>query len=785
MKKWFTRLGLALALFAGTTTAMAQETLVVDGSKSYLWELNQGTNYTLPGTDGTWYCQPGFFTHVNGDVWKFNANGMADFAYAIVLDAEKKYIQVEFLNATNGEGIDNAPLATFGTNKAIYVNGNENIGFPSYAVSPINWGGGKDVPVPMIGDGIYQLVMVGGQQINASSINFKFFMGKNWGGDMGTSVLWLEDNEYIRMGQQEGESGDNGNLYGKSGADVGDLDTLVVTVDFNKMHGDLGTITVEKKAYTPAAFPQLNGADLAKHGNSYYADLALTKGQELTFANLNAIDLNWDDLYVNSGFATKGANGKLVFNAIEGNYCVEVVPTLNYIRIYPGAYGKPATYQDAKALWIVGNGQIGMPSYKAMPSGWGESNGWSPNINHCIPVAQVEPNVYKIDFTVGEELGSDVNFKFFCGVAYAGGEFRGEDLDMVANDYLIIKQPETTIGYDEDGNEMLVYGDEDGNIRNGVAPLGKGDKVTVTVDLNGFAFHEFDPVEYAVVRHPGKITVEVAPYEGVKPEFAGVTMQSSGDWYYADVNLNQFATYQFKNVAEVNIDEAYTDVCFASHEGDGKFKFNAVDGNYCVMLNTVQNYVKIFPGTHANPASIADGGLWIIGEGFGRPSVNGNAPGWNTGLEKDFPVAQTAPGIYQMDLTCDIEMWDNWCNFKFFGQPGWGIEFKPYEEYSLVAEEGSYLYVNGQTEGDEGDYGNIKFADGMSFTKGEPVYIVLDFTAGFNAGVLKSSTSPIVDGIQNVSAPSTSNSIYNLNGVRVNNTNQHGIYIVNGKKIIK
>lgn len=777
MKKWFTRLGVAMAIFAGTTTAMAQETLVVDGSKSYLWELTKGSEYKLPGTDGTWYCQPGFFTHVNGDVWKFNSNGDADFAYAIKLNEELKYIEVEFLNATNGEGIDNAPLATFGTNKAIFVNGNENIGFPSYATNKINWGGGKDVPVPQIADGVYHLELVGGQQINASSINFKFFMGKNWGGDMGTSVLWLEDNEYIRMGGQEGESGDNGNLYGKGG-DVGDLDTLVVTINLNKMHGDLGTITVEKHGYTPVAFPQLNGANLSKFGNTYFADLALTKGQELTFANLDAIDLNWEDLYVNSGFATKGANGKLTFNAVDGNYCVAVVPALNLIRIYPGTYNAPATYQDGKAIWMVGNAQFGMPSYAQMPSNWGESNGWSPNINHCIPVAQVEPNIYKIELTVGKELGSNVNMKFFCGVAYAGGEFRGEDLEMGPNDYLRINQPEYTIGYDEQGNEKLEYGDDDGNIFNGTAPLGKGDKIILTVDLNDFAFHQFDPISFDVICKRGKISVEYIASEAPKPSFAGVIMASSGDWYYADVQLTQGSNYDLKNMTEVSADDLYTDVCFASYNGNGNYTFNAISGNYCVMVNPVTKYLKIFPGTHAAPAGIADGGLWIIGEGFGRPNVNNNAAGWNTGLEKDFAVAQTQPGIYQMDLTCDVEMWDSWCNYKFFGQPDWGIEFKPGTDYSITSDN-EWLNV-GESDG------NIQFKEGASFTKGEPIYIVIDFTKGLNAGVMTVSKSPImaVEGII-TDFNNASNAVYTISGVRVNNAAQHGIYIVNGKKVVK
>lgn len=776
MKKSFTHFALATAFFAGAFNAMAQQTLVVDGSKSYVWELTQGTDYILPGTDGSWYCQPGFFTHKDGETWTFRANGDAMYAYAIVLDQEKKYIDVQLLNATNGEGVEGTPTATFDVNHAIWVNGNENIGFPNYHNSAINWGGGKDVPVPEIAENVWQLVMVGGQQINAQSINFKFFKGKNWGGDMGTSVLWLEENDYIRMGQQDGGDGDNGNLYGKGG-DIGDLDTLVVTVDFNNMHGDLGTIHVEKRAYTPAAFPQLNGENLTKYGNSYYANVALKPGDELNFANLDAVELKWEDLYVNECFAKKAQNGKLTWGAIEGNYCVEVVPSLNYIRLYPGAYGEPATYQSDKALWIVGNTQIGLPSYAEMPSGWGESNGWSPNINHCLPVAQVAPNVYKAAFTIGKELGSDVNFKFFSAVAYAGPEFRGEDLEMVANDYLILKQPEATIGYDENGNEVLQYGDEDGNIRNGVAPLGKGDQLILTVDLNDFAFHQFDPISMEIAYKRGKVSVEYIANEAPKPSFAGTTMQSSGDWYYADVNLVQGNVYKLENLTEVAAEELYSDECFASYQGNNLFRFAAVSGEYCVMVNPAQKYLKIFPGTHANPATINEGGLWIIGEGFGRPSVNGYAAGWNTGIEKDFAVAQVQPNIYAMNLMCDTEMWDNWCNWKFFGQPNWGIEFKPGTDYSITSDN---VWLNvGESDG------NIGFKEGAAFTKGEPIYIVVDFTAGLNAGVMTVSTNPILESISNVLMGKADGNIYDLAGKRANNASQHGIYIMNGKKVVR
>ena len=51
MKKWFTRLGVAMAIFASATAVQAQTTLVIDGSKGYDGTLVKGQDYILPGTD--------------------------------------------------------------------------------------------------------------------------------------------------------------------------------------------------------------------------------------------------------------------------------------------------------------------------------------------------------------------------------------------------------------------------------------------------------------------------------------------------------------------------------------------------------------------------------------------------------------------------------------------------------------------------------------------------------------------------------------------------------------
>ena len=88
MKKWFTRLGVAMAIFASATAVQAQTTLVIDGSRGYDGTLVKGQDYILPGTDETWYAMPDIFTHKSGEVWTFQAYGQADYAYWFTADPD-------------------------------------------------------------------------------------------------------------------------------------------------------------------------------------------------------------------------------------------------------------------------------------------------------------------------------------------------------------------------------------------------------------------------------------------------------------------------------------------------------------------------------------------------------------------------------------------------------------------------------------------------------------------------------------------------------------------------
>ena len=333
MKKWFTQLGVAMALFASATTVQAQETLVIDGSKGYDGTLVKGQDYILPGTDESWYVMPDIFTHKSGDVWTFQAYGQADYAYWFTADPDKKYVSVEYRQ------VDNDPESAFANwdiNHALYLNGSNNIGFPSYRTSPINWQGGADVAVPQVEPNVYRVTLVFGEQLNADAqVNFN--KGKNWGGDVlpGQSEgnIWMEENPYLYIGGQDGASGDNGNIYSQSTASFGNGDKISVTIDMNQTPGK---VTVAYEEYVPSDFPTFNGANMTKAGNNYYFDAALTQGAEFTLGNTAAVEMDINSAYVDEFVATNQGNGKFKFNAISGNYTVMLMPTMNYVKIFPG-----------------------------------------------------------------------------------------------------------------------------------------------------------------------------------------------------------------------------------------------------------------------------------------------------------------------------------------------------------------------------------------------------------------------------------------------------------------
>lgn len=783
MKKLFTTLGIAMAFIAGANTASAQQELVVDGTKGYDGVLVQGTDYVLPGTDETWYAMPEFFTHKEGNVWTFNAYPYAEYAYFFELNEGLKWINVNYRQVDD----PGAAWANWDLNKAIYVNGGD-IGFPSWQTNMLNWdavngwAGWNSVAVPQVAADKYRLTLVVGEQINGSNVNFKFYGQRPYDENIFASankggILVLEDNPWLRLnGTEPEETNDNGNFFLKDGVELADGDTLVVNFDMATLPGK---VVVEYHEQAVAGIPTLNGVEMVKHGNNFAYEGDFAQGGEFTLANIDLVDGDLATLYVDPVVAAKVADGKYKFNAISGSYTALLIPELNYLKIFPGTYAEPGTYANDKALWIIGS-NIGQPSAEA------NNSGWSTSLQKCIPVAQISSNVYQVSLTVGQEITSDVNFKLFgqCGW---GMEFTHDHVVMPTNDYLYVNEPESFIGYDDEGNPEIQRGGDDGNILARGA-LGNGDKLVLTIDLNGLEEPYIDEGTYDIVTHPGTITVQYEAYAGPVPTLNGTPMTAIGANYFSNVELTQGGTVTLTDPEGFDFDTAYTDPFFLENNGGGKFTFKALSGSYAIIIDKANNYIRAIPGTYEQPATISEGGLWIMGEGIGRPSVNGNAPGWNTGVMVCIPVAQVEKDLFKLQVTAGKEIWDNFCNFKFFGQANWGIEFKSADNndgYSLVSVN-QYLGVGDGTEGH--DPGNIYFFGGDDgvFVNDETYIITLDFTESYNPGKLlvEKVEEPSIITTIGLASSSFASDTFTLQGIRVSAPSK-GIYIQNGRKVVR
>ena len=128
------------------------------------------------------------------------------------------------------------------------------------------------------------------------------------------------------------------------------------------------------------AGPTLNGQELP-------ATLSVSQGEVLTVGNLNLADIWVDPDF----FEVAGAD--LKFKAVAGDYQFQYDKTAKWIKVVPMSGDAKATYENGKALWIIGTGG-GKPT-AANAIGW--VTGEAP-----LPMARIAENKYQITLaTVG------------------------------------------------------------------------------------------------------------------------------------------------------------------------------------------------------------------------------------------------------------------------------------------------------------------------------------------------------------------------------------------------
>lgn len=178
----------------------------------------------------------------------------------------------------------------------------------------------------------------------------------------------------------------------------------------------------------------------------------------------------------------------------------------------------------------------------------------------------------------------------------------------------------------------------------------------------------------------------------------------------------------------------FYDTDFFLDNGNGTFTFQAITGRYCLTANYSTLSLRIYKCADGTDdaetlASDGSGSLWIIGsEGINKPTWKAVNHGWWTGVDSDLCLAQISNKVHQITLTVGEQLDPNNVNFKFFGQPNWGTEFKGSGgSYCLTSTSDIFCVGNG-TDGH--DDGNIYIADGVTLTDGNTYVLTVDLTNG-------------------------------------------------------
>jgi hypothetical protein len=95
-------------------------------------------------------------------------------------------------------------------------------------------------------------------------------------------------------------------------------------------------------------------------------------------------------------------------------------------------------------------------------------------------------------------------------------------------------------------------------------------------------------------------------------------------------------------------------------------------------------------------------------------------------------MAPIAKGVYRITLTVGKQLSAKDINFKFFGQPTWGIEFNGQGGDYHLDSDNDWFRVNAA----DSDNGNIFLKDGAVLNDGDTFVFTIDLTAGAAKGIL-------------------------------------------------
>ena len=285
----------------------AEMTMVDNDNYSIVTTLTEGRTYKLTGVSdfADWDVDRDFFERADvSDPETLTFLPMTGM-YKVTANFKHRYLKIEAMKSAT----ELATLNDDGSG-AIWAIGGMEVGKPTLK-NAASWSpedGG--LCLARVADKKYQLTLVAGISLNASSFDFKFFHQKTWGGEFGgkdisTASDLVKISDSGNLGLVEGKTLDRGGIY-RFTVDITGGNTAAV-------------LTVEKvgEQQLPPADITVNGTPMAQLDvDNYQLDLDLTQGQTLTLGGADAFTPAW----INPDFfeAASATSVKLV--PVTGKY---------------------------------------------------------------------------------------------------------------------------------------------------------------------------------------------------------------------------------------------------------------------------------------------------------------------------------------------------------------------------------------------------------------------------------------------------------------------------------
>lgn len=261
--------------------------------------------------------------------------------------------------------------------------------------------------------------------------------------------------------------GENGNTMVFGYSDGAIANGVNDAINFSADTDGRYTVTFNTKSYegTPFIKFAVNGVEFTKIDNSNYnVDGELKQGQDIEITGLKD---DYPNYWINPTFfdVVKGTDGKkLRFRGQTGLYRITCDKGKKYFRVLPlGTDGKSLATMNSNepGVWVIGDGNIGFPSYQKNKSNWGPKEG------NAIPLCPMGNNIYELVLKAGTNIKpGSINWKLFYQNGW-GTEF------VYAN-----------YANCEGMQPFFVVNPSDGNIKKGNSGIESGKYYRVKLDLS-------------------------------------------------------------------------------------------------------------------------------------------------------------------------------------------------------------------------------------------------------------------------------------------------------------